>query len=70
MVIRLAGGASIAVDAKVPLDAYLEASALGVNADDAQRKALMQRHVKAVRAHVDALAKKAYWTGLDSSPSS
>lgn len=68
MVIRLAGGASIAVDAKVPLDAYLEASALGVNADDAQRKALMQRHVKAVRAHVDALAKKAYWTGLDSSP--
>ena len=68
MVIRLAGGASIAVDAKVPLDAYLEASALGINADDGQRKALMQRHVKAVRAHVDALAKKAYWSGLDSSP--
>lgn len=68
MVIRLPGGASIAVDAKVPLDAYLEASALGVNADDAQRKTLMQRHVKAVRAHVDALAKKAYWTGLESSP--
>ena len=68
MVIRLAGGASIAVDAKVPLHAYLEASALGVNADDAQRKALMQKHVRAVRAHVDALAKKAYWSGLGSSP--
>ncbi|MBN9195629.1 MAG: DNA recombination protein RmuC, partial [Microbacterium sp.] len=26
------------------------------------------RHVKAVRAHIDALAKKAYWAGLTSSP--
>lgn len=69
MVIRLAGGASIAVDAKVPLDAYLEASALGVGEkDESARRALMQKHVKAVRAHIDALAKKAYWSGLDSSP--
>ncbi|WP_424936534.1 MULTISPECIES: DNA recombination protein RmuC [Bacteria] len=67
MVIRLAGGASIAVDAKVPLDAYLEASALSP-ADDARRRPLMQQHVKAVRAHVDALAKKAYWSGLDAGP--
>lgn len=28
----------------------------------------MQKHVKAVRAHIDALAKKAYWAGLDASP--
>ncbi|HWV47822.1 MAG TPA: DNA recombination protein RmuC, partial [Microbacterium sp.] len=69
MVIRLAGGASIAVDAKVPLDAYLEASALGIGEkDEAARRVLMQKHVKAVRAHIDALAKKAYWSGLDSSP--
>ncbi|MGW8484414.1 DNA recombination protein RmuC [Microbacterium sp. NPDC055903] len=69
MVIRLAGGASIAVDAKVPLDAYLEASALGVGEkDEAARRQLMQKHVKAVRAHVDALAKKAYWSGLEASP--
>ena len=69
MIIRLAGGASIAVDAKVPLDAYLEASALGVGEKDAAtRRQLMQKHVKAVRAHVDALAKKAYWSGLESSP--
>ncbi|MFJ4224534.1 DNA recombination protein RmuC [Microbacterium sp. NPDC089695] len=69
MVIRLAGGASIAVDAKVPLDAYLEASALPIgDANEAQRRVLMQKHVKAVRAHVDALAKKAYWSGLDAGP--
>ncbi|MDQ4213956.1 DNA recombination protein RmuC [Microbacterium capsulatum] len=66
MVIRLAGGASIAVDAKAPLDAFLAAGALG--SEDPQRRTLMQQHVKAVRAHVDALAKKAYWSGLDVSP--
>ncbi|PCE14324.1 recombinase RmuC [Microbacterium sp. SZ1] len=69
MVIRLAGGASIAVDAKVPLDAFLEASALPLgDAYEAQRRAHMQKHVKAVRAHIDALAKKAYWSGLESGP--
>lgn len=68
MVIRLAGGTSIAVDAKVPLDAYLEASALSGDAQEAQRRQFMQKHVKAVRAHIDALAKKAYWSGLEASP--
>lgn len=69
MVIRLAGGASIPVDAKVPLDAYLEASALPVgDAHEAERRMHMHRHVKAVRAHIDALTKKAYWSGLESSP--
>ncbi|MFT4258823.1 DNA recombination protein RmuC [Microbacterium sp.] len=69
MVIRLAGGASVPVDAKVPLDAYLEASALPVgDANESQRRALMQKHVKAVRAHIDALTKKAYWSGLDTGP--
>lgn len=69
MVIRLTGGTSIAVDAKVPLDAYLEASALsGGDAQEVQRRQFMQKHVKAVKAHIDALAKKAYWSGLDASP--
>lgn len=71
MIVRLPGGTSLAVDAKVPLDAYLEASAIPLTAqgdEGARRAALLQRHVKAVRAHVDALAKKAYWSGLDSSP--
>ncbi len=69
MVVRLPGGTSIAVDAKVPLDAFLEASALpGGEAHESQRRAHMQKHVKAVRAHVDALSKKAYWSGLDAGP--
>ncbi|MCR2826968.1 DNA recombination protein RmuC [Microbacterium sp. zg.Y909] len=71
MIIRLPGGKSLALDAKVPLDAYLEASAIPETAqgeEGARRSALLDRHVKAVRAHVDALAKKAYWAGLDASP--
>jgi len=71
LVVRLPGDKALAVDAKVPLDAYLEASAIPVTAtgeEGARRKALLERHVKAVRAHVDALAKKSYWAGLSSSP--
>lgn len=71
LVVRLPGGKSLAVDAKAPLDAYLEASAIPITAqgeEGARRSALLQKHVKAVRAHVDALAKKSYWAGLASSP--
>ncbi|WP_022881355.1 DNA recombination protein RmuC [Gryllotalpicola ginsengisoli] len=71
MVIRLPGGKQLAVDAKVPLESYLEASAIpetagGENA--ARRAALLGQHVKALRSHIDALAKKAYWEGLEASP--
>ncbi|HEX5858720.1 MAG TPA: DNA recombination protein RmuC, partial [Microbacterium sp.] len=71
MIIRLPGDKALAVDAKVPLDGYLEASGIPLTAtgeEGARRKDLLQKHVRAVRAHVDALAKKAYWAGLPSSP--
>jgi DNA recombination protein RmuC len=71
MVVRLPGDKALAVDAKVPLDAYLEASTIPLTAqgaEGARRKTLLATHVRAVRAHVDALAKKAYWSGLSSSP--
>lgn len=71
LIVRLPGDKALAVDAKVPLDAYLEANEIPVTAqgvEGARRRQLMARHVKAVRAHVDALAKKAYWAGLASSP--
>ncbi|MDL9980793.1 DNA recombination protein RmuC [Microbacterium sp. ASV49] len=71
MVVRLPGGRALAVDAKVPLDAYLEASAIPLTAagdEGARRGALLAKHVKAVRAHIDALAKKTYWAGIGASP--
>lgn len=71
MIVRLPGGKSLAVDAKVPFDSYLEANAIPLTAPDAElarRKTLMDKHVKAVRSHIDALAGKTYWEGLDASP--
>jgi DNA recombination protein RmuC len=66
MVVRLPGGKELAVDAKVPYNAFIEANAAGI--DDAQRTALLKDHARAVRAHVNALADKNYFTGLTASP--
>ncbi|MCU1410036.1 MAG: rmuC [Rhodoglobus sp.] len=71
MVIHLPGGKNIAVDAKVPFTAYLEASQISVTAtgeEGARREALIKQHVKVLRGHIDTLASKAYWQGLDASP--
>jgi DNA recombination protein RmuC len=71
MVVKLSDGKSLAVDSKVPFDAYLSASAIPLTAtgDEAERRSrLMLEHVKALRSHIDALAKKEYWEGLADSP--
>ena len=71
MVLRLPGGKSIAVDAKVPYNSYIEASAIPSTAtgeEEARRSSLLTEHARRVKAHVDQLAAKNYFTGLDSSP--
>ncbi|GAA3594256.1 hypothetical protein GCM10022198_17580 [Klugiella xanthotipulae] len=71
MTVRLPGGKSIAVDAKVPFTSYLEASQIPLTAtgeEAARRDALLAQHVKAVRGHIDALSARSYWAGLDASP--
>jgi DNA recombination protein RmuC len=71
MVVHLPGGKSIAVDAKVPFNSYLEASeipATATPAELARRDELMKKHVKAVRDHITTLGARSYWDGLDSSP--
>lgn len=71
MVIHLPGGKNIAVDAKVPFTAYLEANQIPATAtgeEGARREALIKQHVRVMRGHIDTLASKAYWAGLDASP--
>lgn len=71
MVLRLPGGKSIAVDAKVPYNSYIEASAIPSTAtgeEEARRASLLTDHARRVKAHVDQLAARNYFTGLDSSP--
>lgn len=75
MVIQLPGNKQIVVDSKVPLDAYLQAQSYSSGEEEersgleeSRRRELLSQHVKAVRAHVDALARKKYWEGTDNSP--
>jgi len=71
MVVHLPGGKNIAVDAKVPFNAFLEASRIPATAtgtEGAQRDTYLKQHVKAVRDHITTLGSKAYWQGLDASP--
>ena len=71
MIVHLPGGKSMALDAKVPFNAYLEASQIPATAtgvEGAQREALLKQHVKAVRDHITTLGSKTYWAGLDASP--
>ncbi|MBL3686095.1 DNA recombination protein RmuC [Leucobacter zeae] len=81
LVVRLPGGKSIAIDAKVPFDAYLQAQHLGEPgaethgdagsrhaAVEARRSALLAQHAKALREHIVALGNRDYWSALPDSP--
>lgn len=57
LVVRLPSGREVVVDAKAPLDAYLEASAAG---SEASRAEALARHARQVRRHVGALAARGY----------
>ncbi|MGU3431842.1 DNA recombination protein RmuC [Actinomycetes bacterium M1A6_2h] len=65
LVVRLAGGKHIVVDAKVPLTAFLDAAA-ATDTDVASRH--LMRHARHLRTHVDQLADKEYWLSFDPSP--
>jgi DNA recombination protein RmuC len=68
MIIRLPGGRTIIIDAKVPFTAYLEASQIPANATGdelAKRERLLAEHVKALRKHVEDLTRKSYWEGFE-----
>jgi DNA recombination protein RmuC len=65
MVVRLAGGKNVIVDSKVSLAAYLEAASAG---DEATREHRMAAHARHLKAHVDQLAGKAYWSALPQTP--
>ncbi|MEI7860138.1 MAG: DNA recombination protein RmuC [Acidimicrobiales bacterium] len=65
MVVHLPGGKNVAVDAKVPMQAFLDANEAD---DEATRRLHLASHGRQMKAHVDALAKKEYWKRVDPSP--
>lgn len=68
--IHLPGQGLLALDAKVPMDAYLRAYAIEESGEDAEsrRRAELIAHAKALRAHVEALAGRDYARSLGASP--
>jgi DNA recombination protein RmuC len=65
LIVHLPGGKQIVVDAKSPLEAFLDAQEAP---DEEDRAARLQAHARQVRDHMDRLGNKAYWEALATSP--
>ncbi len=62
MIILLTGNRTIPVDSKVPMDEYLS---FAESSDNTERSSHLDKHVRAVKRHIDALAKKEYWKSFE-----
>ncbi|GGM32523.1 hypothetical protein GCM10007977_037300 [Dactylosporangium sucinum] len=65
LVVRLHGARQVVVDAKAPLEGYLAAMEAR---DEAARTAALTQHARHLRAHVDALSAKSYWSAFEPAP--
>ena len=65
LIVHPPGGKTIVVDAKTPLNAYLEALDAP---DDESRGRLLDQHAAQVRGHIEKLSRKAYSEQLDTAP--
>jgi len=65
VVVRVPGGQSLVIDAKVSLNAYQDAFG---SVDEVERAAHLAAHAAAIRAHVNSLGAKAYWSQFPDAP--
>ncbi|MGB8521407.1 MAG: DNA recombination protein RmuC [Candidatus Acidiferrales bacterium] len=65
MIVNLPGSRRIVVDAKVPLQAFLDASSAST---EQEKKAHTLRHSQIVRTHLNQLAAKNYWDQFEQAP--
>ena len=65
LIVRLPGGKQVIVDAKAPLQAYLEALDAP---DEEHRKTKLMAHANQVKEHMTKLAAKSYWDQFTSTP--
>jgi DNA recombination protein RmuC len=65
VVIRVPGGQSLIIDAKVSLNEYQDAFGA---VDEVDRTTHLNAHALAIRAHINTLGAKAYWSQFDDAP--
>ena len=64
-IVRVPGGRSLVIDAKVSLNAYQDAFGA---VDEEERGRGLAAHAASMRAHVNGLGNKAYWTQFKDAP--
>lgn len=65
VVVHMPGGHSVVIDAKAPMEGFLEALN---ETDEARREEQLKRHVRHVREHVNTLRSKNYQSQFEQSP--
>jgi len=65
VIVRVPGGQSLVIDAKVSLNAYQDAFGA---VDEVERAAHLVSHANAIKAHVNTLGAKAYWSQFADAP--